>query len=46
MGRKGGLAINNKSGEDAACEKHIEIDEEKYKTKSELCFWSLYKYTW
>ena len=28
MGRKGGLAVNDKSGEDAACDKHIEIDEE------------------
>lgn len=36
MGRKGGLATKDMSGEEAAREKGIEIDEAKYKTKSEL----------
>ncbi|KAG6547987.1 hypothetical protein Mapa_010809 [Marchantia paleacea] len=36
MGRKGGLATNDKSGEEAAAEKSIKIDEAKYKTKSKL----------
>lgn len=36
MGRKGGLATKEKSGEAAAKEQNIKIDEEKYKTKSEL----------
>jgi hypothetical protein len=36
MGRKGGLSRIEVSGEEAAKEKGIEIDESKYKTKSEL----------
>ncbi|CAM6022845.1 unnamed protein product [Sphagnum balticum] len=36
MGRKGGLTTKDKSGEERAREEGIEIDEAKYKTKSEL----------
>ncbi len=46
MGRKGGLTTKDKSGEERAREEGIEIDEAKYKTKSELSDVAKSTWTW